>query len=153
MQVTQPKPQAASPSLPSGQALRPQTSPLVGPSYRLLLGFLAPLLVTGAMMTLDQPFVNAVLTRLPGAEVALAALVVAFSLALVYEAPHITMTEVGTALATTRQALSLLRRFYGVLALVLLVGGCAVVASPLYDALVRGLMSIPPGVADAARPT
>jgi hypothetical protein len=123
------------------------------PSYRDLLVFLAPLLFTGLMMTADQPLVNAALTRLPGAQEALAALVVAFGLALVYEAPHVTMIEVATALATTRQALALLRRFYIVFAAVLAVVAAALLASPLYDALVRGLMGIPPDVAAAARPT
>jgi hypothetical protein len=105
------------------------------------------------MMTADQPLVNAVLTRLPGAQEALAALVVAFGLALVYEAPHVTMIEVATALATTRQALGLLRRFYAVFAVVLAVIAAGLLASPLYEAVVRGLMGIPPDVAAAARPT
>ena len=123
------------------------------PSYRDLLIFLAPLLFTGLMMTADQPLVNAMLTRLPGAQQALAALVVAFGLALVYEAPYVAMIEVATALATTRQALDLLRRFYAVFAVALAVLAAALLASPLYDALVRGLMGIPPDVAAAARPT
>jgi hypothetical protein len=105
------------------------------------------------MMTADQPLVNAVLTRLPGAQEALAALVVAFGLALVYEAPHVTMIEVATALATTRQALGVLRRFYAVFAVAGAVVAAGLRASPLYAALVRGVMGIPPDVAAAARPT
>ena len=129
-----------------------QAAAAAPPSYRSLLVFLAPLVFTGVMMVMDTNVVNAALTRLPGPQEALAALVVAFSLALVYEAPHVTMIEVATALATTRQALGLLRRFYGVLALVLGLGAAVIVLSPLYDGLVRGVMCIPPGVAQAAQP-
>jgi len=103
-------------------AVPPLAAPLraaASPSYRRLLVFLAPLVFTGLMMTFDNPVVNAMLTRLPNAQQALAALVVAFSLALVYEAPHVAMIEVATALATTRQALEVIRRFYGGLALVM----------------------------------
>jgi hypothetical protein len=123
------------------------------PGYRRLAVFVAPLVFTGWMMTTDTPIANAALARLPDAQQSLAALVVAFSLALVYEAPHIMMIEAGTTLATNRQALSLLRRFYVRLALVVGVVGAAVVFSPLYDLLLRGIMNIPADVTDAARPT
>src|SRR4051794_1753983 len=115
----EPAPRAAGAGLASAATAAP-------PSYRDLLIFLAPLLFTGLMMTADQPLVNAALTRLPGAQEALAALVVAFGLALVYESPHVTMIEVATAVATTRQALGLLRRFYLVFAV-----GLAVLAAAL----------------------
>ena len=122
------------------------------PGYRQLAVFLGPLVFTGLMMTTDTPFVNAALARLPHAEEALAAFVVAFSLALLYEAPHIMMIEAGTTLATNRRALALLRRFYAGLAIVVGLIGATVVFSPLYDGLVGGLMQIPPDVATAARP-
>ncbi len=76
---------------------RPTTN--TAPSYRQLVVFLGPLVFTGLMMTTDTPVVNAALARLPRAEEALAAFVVAFALALVYEAPHIMMIETGTTLA------------------------------------------------------
>ncbi|HMA35217.1 MAG TPA: hypothetical protein VKY74_12175, partial [Chloroflexia bacterium] len=97
------------------------------PGYRQLAVFLGPLVFTGLMMTTDTPFVNAALARLPHAEEALAAFVVAFSLALLYEAPHIMMIEAGTTLATNRRALALLRRFYAGLAIVVGLIGATVV--------------------------
>lgn len=103
-------------------------------------------------MTTDVPLVNAALARLPHPREALAALVVAFSLALVYEAPHVAMTEAATALVTTRTALARLRAFYVRLALALLLGATLIVATPLYAVLVERLMGIPPAVAHAARP-
>ena len=108
-------------------AVAPRMAPATGaddaPGYRRLAIFVAPLVFTGLMMTTDTPIANAAMARLPHAQESLAALVIAFSLALVYEAPHIMMIEAGTTLATNRQALSLLRRFYGRLALVVGVVG------------------------------
>src|SRR6476646_6827707 len=114
MQSSNLKAEAASLAAPPVAAPVQATAP---PSYGRLFIFLAPLLFTGLLMTFDSPVVNAMLTRLPGAQQALAALVIAFSLALVYEAPHVSMIEVATALATTRQALAVIRRFYVGLAL------------------------------------
>jgi len=122
------------------------------PRYRELAVFLGPLVFTGLMMTADTPIVNAVLARQTHAQEALAAFVVAFSLAMLYEAPHIMMIETGTTLATSRQALALLRRFYIALALLMGALGAAVVFSPLYPALVEGVMGIPVTLAEAARP-
>ncbi len=125
---------------------------VAAPRYRELGLFLGPLVFTGLMMTTDTPIVNAVLARQARAQESLAAFVVAFSLAMLYEAPHIMMIETGTTLATSRQALALLRRFYIALALVMGAIGAAVVFSPLYPALVEGVMGIPAALAAAARP-
>src|SRR5689334_15051625 len=62
-------------------------------SYSSLLLFYLPLGFSGLMMTLDLPVVNAFLNRLPNPDTSVAALRVAFSLALVYEASHISMID------------------------------------------------------------
>ena len=103
------------------------------------------------MMTLDLPVVNAMLNRLPNPNTSVAALRVAFSLALVYEASHIAMIDVSTALSADQRTFYMLRRFYIVMAGVLLVAS-VVVFSPLYDLIVVDLMNIPTEVAQAARP-
>jgi hypothetical protein len=60
-------------------------------SYKSMLLFYLPLGFSGIMMTLDLPVVNGVLNRFPNPNTSVAALSVAFSLALVYEASHIQM--------------------------------------------------------------
>jgi hypothetical protein len=104
------------------------------------------------MMTLDLPVVNAVLNRFPNPDTSVAALRVAFSLALVYEASHISMIDTSTALSADLTVFRMLRRFYLVMAAVLLLVASIVAFSPMYDLIVRGLMNIPPAVAEAARP-
>src|SRR5436309_2289073 len=64
--------------------------------YLKLLLFYLPLGFSGFIMTLDLPVVNAVLNRLPDPDTSVAALRVAFSLALVYEAAHVSMIDVST---------------------------------------------------------
>ncbi len=121
-------------------------------SYLSLLLFYLPLGFSGLMMTLDLPVVNAVLNRMPDPDTSVAALRVAFSIALVYEASHISMIDISTALSADRRMFDMLRRFYGLVALVLLVVVSIIAFSPLYDLVVRGLMNIDAGVAEAARP-
>jgi hypothetical protein len=121
-------------------------------TYLSLLLFYLPLGFSGLMMTLDLPVVNAVLNRLPNPDTSVAALRVAFSLALVYEASHISMIDASTALSSDLTVFRMLRRFYLLMAGVLLVVACVVAFSPLYDLVVLKLMNIPAGVAQAARP-
>src|SRR5438270_13803496 len=106
-------------------------------SYLSLLLFYLPLGFSGLMMTLDLPVVNAVLNRLPNPDTSVAALRVAFSLALVYEASHISMIDASTALSADLTVFRMLRRFYLIMAGVLLVVASIVVFSPLYDFIVR----------------
>jgi hypothetical protein len=130
------------------------TPPISGAqaSYLSLLLFYLPLGFSGLMMLLDLPIVNAVLTRLPDPDTSLAAMRVAFSLALVYESSHISMIDLSTALSTDLRTFRMLRRFYVIVAAVLLVVASVIAFSPLYDLIVRGAMNIPPNVAEAARP-
>lgn len=129
-------------SVDSGQAI----------SYLTLLLFYLPLGFSGLMMTLDLPVVNAVLNRFPNPDTSVAALRVAFSLALVYEASHISMIDVSTTLSADLRVFRMLRRFYLVMAAGLLALAAIIVFSPVYDLIVRDVMNIPPEVARAARP-
>lgn len=121
-------------------------------SYLSLLLFYLPLGFSGLMMTLDLPIVNGVLNRLPDPDTSVAALRVAFSMALVYEASHISMIDVSTALSGDMRTFRMLRRFYVIMSGVLLLVASLIAFSPLYDMIVRGLMNIPASVAEAARP-
>jgi hypothetical protein len=120
-------------------------------SYLSLLLFYLPLGFSGLMMTLDLPVVNAIINRFPDANVQVAALRVAFSLALVYEATHISMIDISTTLSSDLRVFRMLRRFYLVLAVVLLAVAALIVFTPLYDFIVQDIMNIPPDVAHAAR--
>lgn len=121
-------------------------------TYLSLLLFYLPLGFSGLMMTLDLPVVVGVLNRFPNANTSVAALSVAFSLALVYEASHISMIDLSTALSSDLRTFRMLKRFYVAMAAVLFVIASGIAFSPLYDLVVRGAMNIPLDVAEAARP-
>src|SRR4051812_22127622 len=93
--------QASMPSLQDEATIAAQAAAASGQaiSYLTLLLFYLPLGFSGLMMTLDLPVVNAVLNRFPDPDTSVAALRVAFSLALVYEATHISMIDVSTTLS------------------------------------------------------
>ena len=109
--------------------------------------FWLPLAATWLMMAVEGPFLAAVIARLAEPIYNLAAYGVAFSLALVVEAPVIMLMSAATALARNRLSYLRLRTFTHVLnAAVTLAMGVALLP-PVFDAIARGLIGLPPEVA------
>lgn len=103
-------------------------------------------------MAVENPLSIAVISRLPDREVMTAGFLVMMAVAIWIESPVIDLLATATTLGTTRQRYETLTRFVkGVMAWVTLAHGL-VAFTPLYDALVRGLLRIPPEVAEAVRP-
>ena len=73
--------------------------------------FWLPLAATWLMMSVEGPFLAAIIARLPQAKFNLAAYGVAFSLALIIEAPIIMMLSASTALVRNGQSFKKLRNF------------------------------------------
>jgi len=67
-----------------------------------ILRFWLPLAAMWLVMGVEQPMLSAVIARLPDAKIHLAALGVAFSLALLVESPILQMLSAATALASNR---------------------------------------------------
>jgi Na+-driven multidrug efflux pump len=118
-----------------------------------MLALWFPLAASLVMMVLEPSTINIGLGRTPDAELALAAYGVAFSLALLIQAPVIMLIDASVALSTNRQDFVLVRRF--ALGLGMAVTGFALVFSltPLYGLVVEQLMKIPNDVAARARTT
>ena len=110
-----------------------------------------PLAATWLMMSLEGLLIAALVARLPGATVNLAAYGVAFAFALIWEAPIIMMLSASTALCRDREAFSDLRRFTWQLNLLLTVLLLAWVASPFYEVVARQAMNLEPEVARLSR--
>jgi progressive ankylosis protein len=117
-----------------------------------VLRFYLPLAFNSILMMIEMPVVTAGISRLPDAEVQLAAYGVLFSLAYIFITMGVALTHTGNALGRSRQAFYLLRKFsLGVcLAITLLAG--AVYFTPLYGLVVEGLLGAPAHVAVAAQP-
>jgi hypothetical protein len=122
-------------------------------TVRHMLSLWLPLAASIVMMVLEPSIINIGLGRTSDAELALAAYGVAFSLALLVEAPILMLLDASVARSTDTEAFRLMRRFTLGLGLLVTVIGLAVSLTPLYGLVVETLMNIPADVAARARPT
>jgi hypothetical protein len=134
-------------------AERTRSEAASGPTVRHMLALWVPLAASIVMMVLEPSIINIGLGRTANAELALAAYGVAFSLALLVEAPILMLLDASVARSNEREAFVLIRRFSLGLGLVVTAVGLVVSLTPLYDLLVIDLMNIPVDVAGRARPT
>lgn len=115
---------------------------------RSLFVFWLPMMATWLMMSVEGPFLAAVIARLADPKFNLAAYGVAFSFALMVESPIIMMMSASTALVSDRLSYRRLRNFTALLnggiTLVMLV----VIYPPVFDFIVRDLIGLPEHVAD-----
>jgi O-antigen/teichoic acid export membrane protein len=84
------------------------------PTWRQLLAFYIPLVLTSQMMTLSNPLINLALSRAPEQALHLAAYSVCFGLAVFLNAPALVSRDVGAGLCSSRSAYRrLLRQVFG----------------------------------------
>jgi hypothetical protein len=121
-------------------------------TQRYILGFWLPLAASWVLMTLEGPFIQAVLARLAHPETHLAAFGIVNSLSVTIEAPIIMLLATSTALCRDGAAYRVLRRFMIWLNLLLTVVAAAVAFTPLFDWIVLGAMGVPDHIAVAIRP-
>lgn len=123
------------------------------PTTGQMLALWVPLAASTVMMVLEPSIINIGLGRSADPELALGAYGVAFSLALVVEAPILMLLDAAVARAVDRDAFVLIRRFTLMLGLFVTLVGLVFSLTPLYDLVVVDLMNIPTDVAERARPT
>jgi hypothetical protein len=99
------------------------------------------------MMSIEGPFLAAVMARLAEPKANLAAYGVAFAVALIVEAPVIMMLSATTALAEDGIALRRLARFTYTLNLAVTAAMLLLIAPPVYRIWAAGWIGLPPDVA------
>jgi len=109
--------------------------------------FWLPLAATWLMMAVEGPFLAAVIARLAEPTYNLAAYGVAFSLALVAEAPVIMLMSAATALARNRLSYIRLRTFTHALNAGVTLAMAIALVPPIFDLIAFGLIGLPPEVA------
>ena len=117
---------------------------------RYILAFWAPLAATWLMMGLEGPYITAIVARLPDAAFNLAAYGIAFSIALIVEAPIMMMLTASNALVRSRASLHALRRFTYTLNAILTVVLACIALPPVFGGL-AGLMNLPTDIARLAQ--
>ncbi|HZW04552.1 MAG TPA: hypothetical protein VFF68_11540 [Anaerolineaceae bacterium] len=111
-----------------------------------------PLAASWLLMGIEGPAVSAAMARLADPEIQLAAYGgVVFPLALIIEAPIIMLLSASTALAKDETAYRKVFRFMMITGFVLTVLHLVVAATPVYYAVVRGLLGVPEEIIEPAR--
>ena len=120
-------------------------------TQRRILAFWLPLAATWLMMSLEGPFLTALIARLANAKFNLAAFGVAFSLAMLVEAPIIMILSTATALVRGRASFLALRRFIAGLNAAITVAMLVLLSGPVFRAVAEGAIGLPADVARLAR--
>ena len=119
-------------------------------TQRRIVAFWAPLAATWLMMSAEGPFLTALMARLPEAKFNLAAFGVAFSLAMLVEAPIIMIMSAAAALVHGRASFLALRRFLYSLNGAITAFMLVLLAPPVFRAVAQGAMGLPADVAALA---
>ncbi len=113
---------------------------------RKIFLFWYPLAATWLMMAVEGPFLTAIIARLSEPKFNLAAFGVAYSLALIAEAPIIMLLSASTALVTDRDAYFKLRRFTTVLNVGITLVILLILIPPVFNFIVKDIIGLPPPV-------
>lgn len=118
------------------------------PTAGSIARFWSPLAATWVMMSLEGPLLAALIARLPDPKINLAAYGVAFSIAILVEAPVMMLMSAATALVRDGVSYRRLRLFTHGLNAAATLPLCLLLIPPVFEALIGGLLRLPPEVAD-----
>lgn len=125
-----------------------QTHPAPAPlATRTILWFWAPLAATWLMMSIEGPYVAAIIARMPDAAFNLAAYGVAFSLAWLVESPIMMLLTASNSLVRDRQSYAAMRRFTFTLNVGVTAAMVLGVVPPVFDLITLRMMGLPPEIA------
>jgi len=112
-------------------------------TQKTILAFWIPLAATWLMMSLEGPYLSALIARLAEPKFNLAAYGIAFSLALIIEAPVIMMMSASTALVKDYQSFKQLRKFNYILSLSLTALMIVFILPPIFYFVTEDLIGLP----------
>ena len=117
-------------------------------SYKKIFKFWMPLSATWLMMSVEGPFLTALIARLPHPEYNLAAYGVAFALALIIESPVIMMMSASVALVKDNYTFYKLRNFVYSVNFLITLCILILIIPPIFYALTIDFMNLPHQVAE-----
>ena len=103
-------------------------------------------------MTVEGPWIQAVISRKPDSETQLAAFGLLFSLSILIETPVIMLLATSSALSRDRQSFRVLWRFMMAINLCVITVAILMAFTPLLDLYLGSLLRIPEHIVEAARP-
>ncbi len=117
-------------------------------TYAKIFTLWVPLALTWLMISVEGPFLAAIIARLPEPMYNLAAYGVAFSFAVLIEAPVIMILSASTALVVDDASYRKLRNFTHLLNAVITLVMFAVLFTPFFDWFTRDVMALPAKVVE-----
>lgn len=118
------------------------------PTYKHIFLFWLPLAATWLMMSIEGPFLAAIIARLPDPKFNLAAYGVAFSFALIIEAPVIMMMSASTALVKNITSFHKLKKFTYAMNFALTGIMLVFIIPPIFYFITETLIGLPNEVAE-----
>lgn len=112
-------------------------------TQKSILAFWIPLAATWLMMSIEGPYLSALIARLAEPKFNLAAYGIAFSLALIIEAPVIMMMSASTALVKDYHSFRQLRKFNYILSLSLTAGMILLSLPQIFYFVTEDLIGLP----------
>jgi hypothetical protein len=112
-------------------------------TWKKIAAFWLPLYSTWLMMSMEGPFIAALIARLTGAKFNLAAYGVAFSLGMIFESPIIMMLSASNVLVKDRNSFLKLRRFSSALNVLITLAMVLVIIPPLFFWLTQDVIGLP----------
>ncbi len=116
-------------------------------TYSKILKFWLPLLATWLMMSAENPFLTALIARMPAPAYNLAAYGVAFSIALIVESPVIMMLSASVALVEDKISFLKLKKFVYTVNVILVLLMVLIIVDPIYEFIFIKLIRLPIRVA------
>ncbi len=116
-------------------------------SYGQIFRFWLPLAATWLMMSVEGPFLAAIIARLAAEKINLAAYGVAFAFALIAESPVIMLMSASTALCRDRGSYRKLRNFSLILSLTVTLFLGIFLLPPIFNLVILKLIGLPENIA------
>ena len=116
-------------------------------SYGQIFRFWLPLAATWLMMSVEGPFLAAIIARLAAEKVNLAAYGVAFAFALIAESPIIMLMSASTALCRDRESYRKLRNFSLILSISVTLILAICLLPPIFNLVILKLIGLPTEIA------
>ena len=116
-------------------------------SYGQIFRFWLPLAATWLMMSVEGPFLAAIIARLAAEKINLAAYGVAFAFALIAESPIIMLMSASTALCRDRDSYRKLRNFSLILSIAVTILLILFLIPVIFDLVILQLVGLPTDIA------
>lgn len=120
-------------------------------STKTIFIYWLPLALSWVLMSFELPFISGAVTRLPNAEIMIAAFGIVYSISLVIESPVIGLLPTSTALSSNRQNYLKIRNFTLSLMLIATFFHILIAWTPLFDVVVMGWMNAPQEIEEYIR--